>query len=313
MYLNKTVLTFLLLLMFSGCFGEEKSLRVAISPWIGYESIYKAEEFGWLDESIELVKVNMLSNSFKKIMNGEVDAAAMTMEDVILARVDGVELTIVAVLDISAGADVVLSKDSISDLTQLKGKRIGTEQTALAALILTRTLEKAGLEYNDVTVLNIPPTEQLDAWKKDKVDVVISYEPFASKLLTENANYLLSSREFPEMIFDVLAVRTDRLDGRESSIKKLLKSHFKALEYFHKNYKDITYRIATREGNSPDDVRRALGGVVLPSKHANNTFFNKRSSLLQSAETLNSLMFEKGFIPKKASLDNLTTPSFLKD
>lgn len=309
----KIVSIMFFLLTLSGCFSEEKSLKVATLQWIGYESIYQAEEFGWLDKNVKLVKGNIPSDSLRRILSGEVDAATMTMEDVILARAKGVELIIVAVLDISAGADVVLSKKSILDVTQLKGKRIGSEKSALASLILIKTLEKAGLQESDVTVLDLAPPEQLDAWKKDEVDVVITYEPYASKLFEEKANYILSSRELPEMIFDVLAVRTDRIEGREDGVKKFLEAHFKALEYFRQHYKDVTYRIATREEITPEDVSRALGGVVLPSKSANGNFFDEKSSLFKAAKELNELMFEKGFITKKASLDNLLNPRFLKD
>ncbi len=302
-----------LLLMLSGCQDEDEKLRVGVLPWIGYESIYQAEEFGWLDKSIELVKGEIPTDSFQRILSGEVDAAALTLEDVILARTKGVDLTIVAVLDISAGADIVLSKEPIESLAEIKGKRIGAEDSALASLFLTKMLEQSGLQQSDVTVLNVPSTQQLEAWKSDQVDIVITYEPYASKLISLDANYVTSSREFAEMIFDVLAVRNDRLEDREASIQKLLRTHFKTLEYFHTNYKDILYRISAREGNRPDDVKRALGGVILPSKAANRVYFDKDSTLYKSAQELNDLMFDKGFIAKKALLNDLTDPVFLKD
>lgn len=303
----------LTLLMLGGCFSEEKPLKLAISPWIGYESIYQAEEFGWLDKNIELVKEKFPSDSFKKIMSGEVDAATLTMEDVILARTKGIDLTIIAVFDISAGGDVVLSKGSMNTLAELKGKRVGAERSALALLMLTKTLDKAGLQVNDVNVVDLSPTQQLEAWNNDKIDVAITYEPYATKLLREGANYVISSKEFPEMIFDVLAVRTDRMKDHELGLKSLLQSHFKTLDYFHQNYIDSLHRISAREDNTPDDVKRAFGGVILPSKAANKVFMGDDSNLYHSAEDLNTLMFEKGFILKKADLNDLTNSKFLND
>ena len=192
----KVLSTFLFLFMFNGCFSEDKSLKVAISPWIGYEAIYQAEAFGWLDKGIELVKGETPSDNFKRIMSGEVDAAALTMEDVLVARSQGVNLTIVAVLDVSAGADIILSKDEISDLSHLKGKRVGAEISALSSLMLTKTLEKGGLRYDDVTVLDLSPTKQLEAWKAGKIDFVVSFEPYASQLLAEGAHYLIAHASF---------------------------------------------------------------------------------------------------------------------
>ncbi len=307
------ILMIFIVLMLGGCFSEEKPLKVAISPWIGYEPIYQAEEFGWLDKNIELVKGKIPSDSLKRIISGKVDAAAMTMEDVILARTQGVDLRIVAVLDISSGADIVLSKEPVKSLSELRGKRVGCENSALAFLILDKTLQKAGLQHTDITIIDVPPTQQLDAWKRNTVDVVITYEPYATQLLTLDANYVISSRELPEMIYDVLAVRADRVIGRESSIDKLLQSHFRSLEYFHKNYQDTLFRIAAREGNSPADVKRALGGIVLPSKVANKVFFEETSSLYKTAIELNTLMFEKGFIVKKSSLHNLTDSTYIEE
>ena len=308
----RTILIFSLFIL-GGCFSEEEPLKVAISPWIGYESIYQAEEFGWLDKNIELVKGDSLSDSFKKIMSGEVDAATMTMEDVLIAQTEGIDLTIIAVLDISAGADVILSKGSMNTLAELKGKRVGSERSALASLMLTKTLDKAGLQAKDVSVVNLSPIQQLEAWNNDKIDVAITYEPYATKLLREGANYVISSKEFPEMIFDVLAVRTDRIKDHELGLKTLLQSHFKTLEYFRKNYIDTLHRVAAREGNTPDDVKRAFGGVVLPSKAANKVFMSNDSNLYRSAQGLNTLMFEKGFILKKADLNDFTSVKFIND
>ena len=143
---------------------------------------------------------------------------------------------------------------------------------------------------DDVSPVYIPPFEQLEAWEREEVDIVLTYEPFASKLIEKNAHYVLSSRDFPEMIFDVLAVREDRLRGRESSVKKLLDAHFKTLKYFSSNYQDVIHRIATREEISLSDVKRALGGVILPTKIANYGYFGKDSRLIISAKELNKIM-----------------------
>ncbi len=309
----KTMLILITGLFVIGCSDQEKPLRVGIIPWIGYESIYQAKEFGWLDADVELVEGSIASDSFKRIISGEVDAAAMTIDDIILARSKGISLTVVAVLDISAGADILLSKIQITDLSQLKGKRIGCENSALASLILAKTLDKADLNEDDVSIVRVSPPEQSGAWEKDEIDLAITYEPFASSLIDKNAYHVLSSRDLPELIFDVLAIRTDRIKGRESAIRKLLQAHFRALGYFHENYKDTIYRIATREGVSPVAIERALRGVILPSKEANDIYLSENSRLFVSLNELNSLMQDKGFIAHKVTLENLVNKNYMKE
>ena len=36
-----------------GC-GRSEPLRVGVHPWIGYEPLFLAEEFGWLADSVKL-------------------------------------------------------------------------------------------------------------------------------------------------------------------------------------------------------------------------------------------------------------------
>lgn len=304
---------FVSLLIFTGCVDESKPLKLGTSPWIGYEGIYQAKEFGWLDERVELVQGQLASDTFKRLISGEVDAATMTIDDLLVARSKGIDLTIVAVLDISAGSDVVLSKTRLNDFRELKHKRIALDNAALGTLILTKMLDQAKLQESNVHILYIPPHLQSDAWEKDQIDIAITYEPFASKLLEKGAYYLTSTHDFPETIFDVLAIRTDRIEGRQETIQHLVNAHFKALEYLHINYQDIVYRIASREGINPDDVKRTLGGVILPSQGANREYLSEDSRLMRALHELNTLMYEKKFIPHKVSLDNLFDPAYLKE
>lgn len=304
---------FISLLLFTGCFNDDKPIKLGTSPWIGYEGIYQAKAFGWLDERVELVEGQLASDTFKRLLNGEIDAATMTIDDLLIARSKGIDLTIVAVLDISAGSDVVLSKTRINDLQEIKHKRIALDNAALGSLILTKMLDKAKLKESDVQILYIPPHLQGEALKNNQIDIAITYEPFASELLAKGAYYLMSTHDFPETIFDVLAIRTDRIKGREATIQHLVNGHFKALEYLHVNYQDIVYRIASREKISPDDVKRTLGGVILPSKAANREYLSPDSRLMRALRELNTLMYQKKFIPHEVSLDNFFDPAYLKE
>lgn len=61
----------------AGC-SKSAPLRTGIHPWIGYEPLYLAEEFGWLPDSVRLVKHSAASDSMAGLLAGELDAAALT-------------------------------------------------------------------------------------------------------------------------------------------------------------------------------------------------------------------------------------------
>lgn len=188
------------------------------------------------------------------------------------------------VFNVSAGADALLAREPIGSLSQLQGRRIGVESSAVGELILRRILDKAGLTRDDVTVVDMPIDQHLSAWRSGRVDALVSYEPTVAQLRREGAIRLMDSREFPDLIFDVLAVRRDRLVDIKKPLKGLIKGHFLALDHLRFNRPDAIYRIADAESITVQDVRAALAGVRLPDLTANRRYLAPDSRLMRSAE-----------------------------
>ncbi|WP_169729910.1 ABC transporter substrate-binding protein [Hydrogenovibrio kuenenii] len=297
----------------SGC-SCRQPLRVGVLPWIGYEPLYLAEDFGLLTKQITLVKSRSSSETIRRLKAGEVEAAALTLDEVFRVRDQGVPLTVVLVFDSSSGADMLLVHSDITELKQLKGKRIGYEGSAVGELMMSKILLKAGLKPNDVIRVNtLPPDKQLNAWQNKEIDAIITYEPTATKLKAIGGQVLFDSREIPETIFDVLAVKTDVLDNCSSSVKQLLKADFLALNRMNTNFGDAVYRIANHEQIEPDAVKSALRGVVLPSLAVNRHYLTQQSSFYQAAQNLNKLMYEKGMLTKLDNFSNLFSCHYLPE
>ena len=297
--------------LFGGC-SASKPLAVAIHPWIGYETLHIAQSLRWLPEQVHLHEGASASESLAALKDGRVDAACLTLDEVLRSRAEGVPLTIALVFDISSGADVVMARPAIKTLADLKGKRIGLERSALGALVLASLLKAADLPESAVNLLDLPPDQQLMTWQKGEVDAIITYEPTASLLRREGARRLFDSRQMPDRIFDVLAVRTDRIASRHDTLKGLLVAHFQALEHLRINRMDAIYRIATRLQLEPSEVTTALGGVALPSLRANAGYLAQADSpLANAAATLSKLMVGQGMLPHAPPLDDLFAATWL--
>ncbi|BBN60478.1 ABC transporter substrate-binding protein [Hydrogenovibrio marinus] len=296
----------------SGC-SCRQTLKMAIHPWIGYEPIYLAEDFGLLPHEISLMKGHNASESIQRLKSGEVGAAALTLDEVLRARNQGVALTVVLVFDSSAGADMLLTRPDIFDLIQLKGKRIGYERSAVGELMMSKALQTAGLQETDVIRVNLSPDRQVKAWKSNEVDAVITYEPTASLLKDLGAKMLFDSRQIPETIFDVLAVKTDVLENCPTVIKELVKADFDALVRMNTNLGDAIYRIANHENILPNDIKSALRGVILPSLATNRNYLRRGSSFYRAAQTLNELMYEKGMISRLDDFNKLLSNRYLPE
>lgn len=289
-----------------------RPLTVGIHPWIGYETLFLAREFKWLPATVQLQETKALSDTAVAMLEGKLDAACLTLDEVLRVRAAGIPLCVALVFDVSAGADLVLARPAIRSLAALAGRRIGLEQNALGFLMLGKLLESAGLPLAAIIPVDCPPERQLSAWQNNEVDAIITYEPVATLLQRQGAKRLFDSRQLPDTIFDVLVVRNDRTKGRSTPLKALVKGHFLGLTHLQTNRQDAIYRIAVRENISPAEVQQVLAGVTLPSLAANREYLATHDGrLLKPAKELSAIMVRQGLLQREDSLDELITSAWL--
>ncbi len=309
--------TFLLLTPFAGsslltgCPTREENLRIAYHPWIGYETLFLAAEFGWLPPTAELSRFDSVSDSLPVLRRGEVDAAALTLDEVIRARLHGLDLVVVMVFDVSSGGDVLLVEEGIDSLSGLAGKRIGVEIGGVGELLLDRALARAGLGWDDVIVVDRPAHQHLDAWRNREVNALVSYEPVVSQLRAAGARRLIDSRDFPDLIFDVLAVRRDRLKKVGHVLTEVIRAHFRALRHLRINLQDAVYRIADVQRVAEQTVMQSIAGVLLPDLESNRRYLSDGSRLIDAIVALHPRLSNGGQPPSRAAIDDWVTGDYL--
>jgi len=292
----------------NGC-EPVKPLSIASHVWPGYELMFLAQSQGWLSNAnLELLTTQSATESLLALSSAQVDGAALTLDEVLLARANGISLTIVLVFDISAGADMVLTLPEITHLSDLKGRRIGVETSALGTLMLNKLLQHAGLNSDQLTIVHLSINEQLEAWQQGKIDAVITYEPVAGKVLASGARLLFDSRQIPDTIFDVLAIRTDVAKQYKDTLKALTLAHFNTLSYFKHNPLDAAYRMAKRMELTGPETLKTFRGLELPDIHANRRYLSNKTNRLQKAATI---MLEQNVLFQSRSLEGLFTDQYL--
>ena len=282
--------------------SQDEPLRVSINSWIGYESLALAEDFGWLPEKVRLIKVNSMADSVSGLHDGSVDAAAMTLDEMLLARARGLPLTAVSVFDVSAGADQLLARPSVQSLEEMRGRRIGLTESALSPLLLAAALESVNLKLRDVTTVRLT-SSPVAAWSRGEVDAVVTYEPYASRLREGGARLLFDTRQMPDTVMDVLVMHRERVKFRQ--LRPLLKAQFRAVDYIHAYRQDAHHRIAARHDLEPQDVSSILGTLILPDARASRSFLQPAGKLEQAARRLSELMVAQGLLSRPDSLDHL--------
>lgn len=297
-----------------GCSRAEPLLRIASNVWPGYELLYLARHLGYFnDQEIRLTEVPSATVCIQLLAAGSVEGAMLTLDEVLTARADGLDLRVIAVLDVSLGADVLLVRPGIDSLQDLKGKRIGVEQSAVGAVMLDAVLQKAGLEPADINAVYMTVNKHRTAYSRGEVDALISFEPVRTQLVREGARLLFSSADIPGRIIDVLAVLPSAIDKSPLALAQLVDAHFRARQYFLEHPQEASAALADRLQLAPADVPGSYDGLELPDLQKNRAYLQGAAPLLEtSAAELVRIMEAAQLLPGRVSTTSLIDGSFLK-
>lgn len=298
--------------LLAGCGKSDTPLKVAAHRWPGYELMFLAQLLDWLDpQKAVLVETSTAPESIELLKSGKVDAAALTLDEVLRVREEGLPLTVVLVFDESAGADVVLARPGMQSLVELRGKRIGVEHSAVGEVMLIKLLKAGGLTRQDVEVIDIAVNKQDVAWRQGELDAVVSYYPEVTELQEAGAVAVFDSRDVPGYILDVLAVRTEALEQHKRGIRHIIEAHFRGLAHLRKFPQDAGYRLADRLGVSGFDVASVYHGLKMPGVARNRDLLTSKSGLYSSAKEVNAILLEAQLVRTEGNYDNLINADYL--
>lgn len=310
------LVSFLLSFGLSSCGRDQHGpVLVGTNVWLGYEPLFMARDLGFFpDQEVRLLEFTSNTDSIHALRQGTLDAAALTLDEALLLARDNIDFQVVLVMDFSHGADVILAQPEITDFRDLKGRKIGVENTAVGAYMLVRALETHGLSATDITPVPLEVFEHEKAFAAGSVDAVVTFEPVRSKLLAKGAQQLFDSSKIPHEIVDVLIVRRDSLEQHRAHLKDLVKGWFSALDYLEKNQADAVQRMTGRLAIEPEEITTALAGLRFPGLDENRRLLQSRSSqLAASGDKLVQIMVRNGLLKKEVNIRPLLSTDLLGD
>lgn len=296
--------------------APQAPLRIASSPWPGYEPLYLARDLGYLKEDkVNLFELPSSDINMESFRNRSADLSTLTLDEALHLLKGGTKLRIVTVMDISHGGDAVLAHPSIKKLSDIKGKRIAIMNITLGLYMLKRLLDKAGVDRKDVTIFPMSENKQVDFYKRGKADVVITFDPIKTKLQNLGANVIFDSSQIPNEIFDLLLVHEDVYLNRREEVCQVTKAWFKALDYLKSNPKDAAVRMSKRLRVKPEEIPAMLEGIILPTRAENKKILGgDKPSILAPAHQLSKILVKEkminGMIDASVAIDNSFTSCY---
>lgn len=290
--------------VFTGC-GEKhelESFRIGTNIWPGYEALHLAKIQNQYKENVDVVGYGSSTVVLNKFRNREIEAAALTLDEVVVLKSQGYDPYIIAVLDISDGADVLLSKATIDSIEELKGKSIGVENTALGSYILARVLEMAKLKNSDIQLVPLGVNQHAGAFRDDVVDAIITFEPVRSELIKLGAKEIFTSKEIPGEIVDVLVVRKEFANSKY--VEDILNAWSVASQKIRSKESEAISLVSKRLNQTSEDFINSLEGLSIPTIEKSNNMI-KDSSLEKTMQKIQAVMLQKNLIKDKIDTSSI--------
>ncbi len=294
----KTLMAIGAIVWLAGCDTPQKSQSyiVGTNSWPGYEPLHLAKERGYFQHDVEVNTYKSATEVLNRFRSGKIHLAALTLDEAVILKDQGYDPVVIAVLDISDGADVIMAREGIETLADLKGKSIGVENSALGSFVLARALEIGGLSPQDVNIFPVGINKHEEVFTKKVVDAVITFEPVRSELLKRGSKEIFTSKEMPGEIVDVLVINGNYMD--KALVDDMLQSWNRSVEAYNAREPEAMQSAAKCFDQTPEEFVASLDGLKIPTLKESSTMLSD-GTMEKTLEKIQGIMLEKGLIKKE--------------
>lgn len=253
------------------------ALKIAFNTWVGYGPLYIAQEKGFFRQNGIEVSMKILEDTASKgsaLMAHRLDGIGTTADSQVISASQGIPGVICLAMDQSAGADGIVAVNTIASVKDLKGKAVAVQPGFVSHFFLLYLLDEVGLKPADITVQPFETGDAGAAFVAGRVDAAVTWEPWLSKARErKDGHVIVTSKEKPGLIVDVLAMREDIIKNRAADVKKLIKAWYMGVDYLKKNPAEGTAIIAKAFGLKTDETADMLSGVSFFDAKGNIEYF----------------------------------------
>lgn len=318
--LKKIVVGATLALAASASFAATQ-VKIASLIWIGYGPFYVADALDLYKKHGLSVKLQMFSDPAlipPALVGGSVQGAMVTYDQVIGQVAKGINHKVVMPIDYSNGGDAIVVANSISKISEFKGKKVGFNPLSPSDFLLTYALKNNGLSEKDITPVSMTPEAVPAAMASGQLPVGVTYEPSLSQVLSQGGGkkfkVIFSSKDAPGLIADVLVFDEKYIKSNPKEINAIIKGYLDGLEFIKAKPDEAAKIIGKAMGVSAKEVKEQWAGVYnIPLKEMPKAFVKAKetTSYHASGEIIASLLKAKGQIDKIPATEATIDPQFV--
>lgn len=251
--------------------AADDKITAMFPTWPGYAPVMVADELGYFAE--EGLRLSWRFEDDRSIAmaameRGDVDLDMRTIgEHQGKPRDASTPGIIIGVIDVSLGGDGVVVDQSIDSAADLEGQIFASEPNIPARLLIQIVLKQAGLTLADVKLKEISTVDSISVFSDPTIAGLATYEPYLSQLLRlttrPGAKILVSSRDYPGIITDIITARNDALTENPEKFRKFLRGIYRAVDFYKKDPQTFVEIAAPHFSLSPEEVKAVLDSSLV--------------------------------------------------
>lgn len=301
---------------------QSQPITIGYSDWPGWVAWQVAIDKGWFKEAGVNVEFKWFdySASMSAFAANQLDAVSVSNGDNLVIASGGTKGIMIMATDYSAGNDVIIAKEGIDSIQDLKGKSIAVEKGLVDHLLLATALSDAKIQPTEYTLMNAMTNELPQVFNSPDVSAIAVWQPVANQALKSvaGAKIIYSSKDQPGLIYDTLSVNMSHLSRHKEEWKKIIQVWDKTVHYINdpKTHDDAVKIMANKVGLEPAQYEQFIGGTHLLDLEANKKVFNKGTgfdSIYGSTYHVNKFNVVNGVYTTEVDADGLIFPTLVHE
>ncbi len=210
--------------------------RIGIGPWIGFGPFYLAEKMGFFRAAgvqVQVIVITGLAERNSALKAGRIEALAAPVDYFVLSAGNHVETTVVMAIDESVGGDGIVARRAIERIEDLRGKRVAFQRGMPSEFFLRVMLSQHGMRLEDLDAVDMDTVQAGSSFIANQLDAAALWEPWLTNVQERtHANLLASTREYRNLIVDVLAFTKESVAQSPQDVQAIVNAIFRAIEFW---------------------------------------------------------------------------------
>ncbi|NHB59010.1 ABC transporter substrate-binding protein [Acinetobacter sp. 194] len=300
---------------------SSKPILIGYSDWPGFVAWQVAIDKGWLKEAGVNAEFKWFdySASLSAFASNQLDAVLVTNGDNLVTGSGGTKGVMIMATDYSAGNDVIIAKNGINTIDELKGKTIATEKGLVDHLLLSTALDDAKINLADVKLVNTMTNELPQVFATPDINAIAVWQPVANQALkaVAGSKVIYTSKDKPGLIYDTLTVNPAHLEANKEQWIKVLQVWDKTVKFINDpaTREEAAQIMSKRVGVDTKAYMQFIDGTHLLDIEANKKVFSKGTgfdSIYGSSYHVNEFNVKNGVYTTKMDVDSVIYPALLE-